>query len=74
MASTVIAFISTPRSISVFDKEIPLISIVTIGFLGSLYLDGNSAINSDSCPTPCITGGSFIFLPGFLMQIVGCGA
>jgi hypothetical protein len=68
MVPTWITFIVAPRSISVFGNEMPLIYVVTIGFHGSLYLNGISYMNSDNCPTTCITRGSFLFLPGLLMQ------
>ena len=63
-----ITLIVAPKSMSVFGKEIPLISTVTIGFLGSLYLYGISEINLDNCPTTLTRGGSFFFLLGFLIQ------
>jgi hypothetical protein len=65
---TDITFIVTPRSINMLCKEIPLISMVTIGFPRSVYLEGISVINSDNYPTTCMIGGSFLFLPEFLMQ------
>lgn len=68
MVLTGITFIVAPISMSVFGKEMLSIYMVTIGFSGSLYLDGISDINSDNCPTTYITGGSFLFIPRFLMQ------
>jgi hypothetical protein len=46
-----ITLISSPKSMSVFGKEMPLISIVTTGFPRSLYLYVISEINSDNCQT-----------------------
>lgn len=68
MVLTGITFIVALISMSVFGKEMSSIYMVTTRFPGSLYLDGIYDINSDNCPTTYITGGSFLFIPGFLMQ------
>jgi hypothetical protein len=67
---TVITLMATPRSMRVFPMETSLMVMVTTGFPGFPYFAtlGYSDMYSESSPIKCTVGGSFCFLPGFLIH------
>jgi hypothetical protein len=71
MVSSVITFIATPKSMSVFGKQKLLIDVVTTGMPGSTYFSeiGFVVIKLAKCPITCIVCGSFLFLAVFLLHI-----
>jgi hypothetical protein len=66
----VITLMVAPRSMRVFQMETSLMVIVTKGFPRFPYfaIFGYSDMYSESPPTKCTVGGSFCFLPGFLVH------
>ena len=66
----VITLMVSPRSMRVFPMETSLMVMVTTGFLGFPYFPrfGCSDMYLESPPTKCTVGGSFFFLPGFLIH------
>ena len=66
----VITLMAAHRSMRVFPMETSLMVMVTTGFPGFPYFAsfGCSDMYSKSSPIKCIVGGSFFFLPGFLIH------
>jgi hypothetical protein len=66
----VITLMAAPRSMRVFPMEISLMVMVTMGFPRFPYFSslGFSNMYSESSPIKCTIGGSFYFLPGFLIH------
>jgi hypothetical protein len=70
MVVTIITLMVAPRSMRVFPMETSLMVMVTTGFPGFpyFYTLGFSDMYSESSPIKCTVGGSFCFLPGFLIH------
>lgn len=66
----VITLMAAPRSMRVFLMGTSLVVMVTTGFHGFPYFTSFGCFDmySESPPTNCIVGGSFCFLPGFLIH------
>jgi hypothetical protein len=66
----VITLMVSPWSMRVFPMETSLMVMVTTGFPRFPYFStlGSSYMYSESSPIKCIVGGSFFFLPGFLIH------